>query len=96
MKTTFRRAVILVGGVIWIAIFARMLRTYATEIPVAARVESLVVSVTRDARTEQESFLSLMSMGDVAAPFIVGHLGDMRPNPPKLAFNVQLDGLFST
>ena len=42
-------------------------------------VSRLVDQTTSSARAEQKAFDELQSLGDQAVPYLVGHLGDVRP-----------------
>lgn len=43
------------------------------------RVSRLVDQTTKSANAEQEAFNDLKSLGRQAVPYLVGHLGDVRP-----------------
>ena len=44
-----------------------------------SRVSRLVDQTTKSAKAEQKAFNELESLGSQAVPYLVGHLGDVRP-----------------
>ncbi|WP_434026606.1 hypothetical protein [[Pseudomonas] boreopolis] len=44
-----------------------------------SRISKLVDQTTKSERTERKAFSELESLGNQAVPYLVGHLGDMRP-----------------
>ena len=44
-----------------------------------SRVSRLVDQTTKSERAAQKAFVELESLGNQAVPYLVGHLGDMRP-----------------
>ncbi|MEE7546421.1 hypothetical protein HF319_04685 [Xanthomonas sp. Kuri4-1] len=51
---------------------------YSNEL-LETRVSKLVDQTTKSARAERKAFVKLESMGGQAVPYLVGHLGDVRP-----------------
>lgn len=53
--------------------------TGRTDKPTGVRVSQLVESTTRSPRSQSSAIKALERMGEPAVPYIVSHLGDMRP-----------------
>jgi hypothetical protein len=87
MNNILRKTLVFIVGAVSVAIFVSIANQRAANVRIAAEVDTLVASATRDARAEKEAFAALEAIGDVAVPFIVGHLGDMRRLPdPQISF----------
>lgn len=59
------------------------------------RVSQLVEQTTKSEKAAQRSFNELESIGSQALPYLVGHLGDVRPLAVReISFNNKGQGLF--
>jgi hypothetical protein len=81
MNKILLKTVTLIGVATGVAIFVSVREEHAANKSIAAQVDSLIAIAAHDALSEKEAFASLVAMGERGVPFIIGHLGDMRPLP---------------
>lgn len=60
-----------------------------------SRVSKLIDQTTKSGRAERQAFSELESLGNQAVPYLVGHLGDMRPLAAReISFENKASGAF--
>jgi hypothetical protein len=83
MISTAQKAVRVIVVATGVALFLSTFVSNFAGNPTAAQVDLLIKSAPHDVRSEKDAFAALIAMGESAAPFIIGHLDDMRPLPDR-------------